>query len=93
MEKSIATKDYRLFLRRLRDARRIAGMTQVELASRLGEPQSFISKYERGERRLDLLEVRAICDAMGVSFVDFVSDLDQAIGRRTKRKRKDDEAP
>ncbi len=92
MEKSIATRDYRLFLRRLREARKRAGLTQVELAGRLGEPQSFISKYERGERRLDLLEVRAICEAIGVSFVGFVGDLDRAIGGRAKRTPKGDKS-
>lgn len=41
-------------------------MTQVDLAKRLGRPQSFISKYEKGERRLDVIEFISICDALGV---------------------------
>lgn len=47
-------------------------MTQVELAARLGQHQSFVSKYETGERRLDFLEVREICGALQVSFPGFV---------------------
>ena len=45
---------------------------QVDLARRLGRPQSFVSKYESGERRVDLVELRAICGELGVSLVDRV---------------------
>lgn len=48
------------FLRRLRQARRDAGLTQVEVARRLGRTQSFVTKAERGERRLDVVELRAL---------------------------------
>ena len=56
----------------LRQARVDAGLTQVEVAKRLKVPQSFVSKYESGERRLDLVELRDVCQAVGVSLVDFV---------------------
>jgi transcriptional regulator with XRE-family HTH domain len=51
--------DERDFLRRLRQARRDAGLTQVEVARRLNRTQSFVTKAERGERRLDVVELRA----------------------------------
>jgi len=47
------------FLRRLRRARKDAGLTQVEVGRRLGRTQSFVTKAERGERRLDVAELRA----------------------------------
>ena len=75
MEKTLHSKGYRLLLRRLREARRRAGVTQEELAARLGETQSFVSKCERDERRLDIVELRAFCKAMGVPFVGFVRRL------------------
>jgi transcriptional regulator with XRE-family HTH domain len=56
----------------LRQIRLDAGFTQSELAKRLGQPQSFVSKYESGERRLDLVELRHICEAVGISLRDFV---------------------
>ena len=56
----------------LRDIRAEAGIRQVELARRLGKPQSYISKYESGERRLDLVELHDICAAIGVSLADLV---------------------
>ena len=80
MQKSLHSKGYRLLLRRLREARQGAGVTQEELARRLGETQSFVSKCERGERRLDAVELRAICKAIGASFVVFIRRLDREMG-------------
>lgn len=60
----------------LRQVRVEAGLRQRDLAERLGQPQSFVSKYESGERRLDLLEIRDICGAVGVSLEEFVRRLE-----------------
>jgi transcriptional regulator with XRE-family HTH domain len=76
MDKSIATREYRIFLRCLRAARKKARVTQTQMAERLGETQSWISKCERGERRLDLVEARGFCTAMGVSFSEFAAEFD-----------------
>jgi transcriptional regulator with XRE-family HTH domain len=51
--------DEQVLLRRLRQARRDAGLTQVDVAGRLGRSQSFVTKVETGERRLDVVELRA----------------------------------
>ncbi len=80
MEKSLFSKGYALFLSHLRDARKGASLTQEELARRLGETQSFISKCERGERRIDVVELRVFCKAMGISFTAFVKRLDSDLG-------------
>ena len=80
MDKSIFSRDYEVFVGRLRDARRALGLTQAQVAERLGQTQSFVSKCERGERRLDLVETRAFCVAMGVSFPEFVAVFDAEIG-------------
>lgn len=79
MEKSIHTKNYGVFLRLLKAARENSGITQEELADRLNETQSWVSKCERGERRIDVIEVRAFCKAMGVSFKEFSRRLDDAL--------------
>jgi len=52
-------------------------MRQEDLAGKLGQPQSFVSRYESGERRVDLLELRAICRAVGVSISDFVRQFEE----------------
>jgi transcriptional regulator with XRE-family HTH domain len=51
------------------DARSKASLTQVGVANRLGRPQSFVSKYESGERRLDVVEFLEVCAAIGVDAV------------------------
>ena len=63
----------------LRRVRKEAGLTQVELGHKLDEPQSLISDYERGERRLDLIELKQICDVIGVDLIDFVQQFVKAI--------------
>ncbi len=49
-----------MFLKRLREARQAAGLTQVKVAAKLGRPQSFVSKCESGERRVDVVELREL---------------------------------
>lgn len=84
MEKSIHSEDYRLFLRLLRDARERAGLTQEDLAQRLQETQSFVSKCERGERRIDVVELRHFCEALGVPLLEFCSVLDSGLRKRER---------
>ena len=60
MTKSIYTKEYRKVIKRLKKARRDAGLTQVEVAKKLNKPQSYISKIERGERRIDIVELKKL---------------------------------
>ena len=60
MTKSIYTKEYRKVIEKLKKARQEAGLTQVEVARKLNKPQSYISKIERGERRLDIIELKRI---------------------------------
>lgn len=82
MEKSVFSRDYKTFLRLLKDARIGAGKTQAQVASRIGQTQSFVSKCERGERRLDVVEVRAFCKAFGLSFVDFIRTFDRSLKKK-----------
>lgn len=57
---------YALFRALLVSERERNGLTQVEVAARLGKPQSYVSKYERGERRLDIIEFSDVANALGV---------------------------
>jgi transcriptional regulator with XRE-family HTH domain len=71
-KKTIFSQEQERFVRLLREARERAGMTQVELAKKLEKPQSFISKIESGERRVDLVELEYICKVLGISLTKFV---------------------
>jgi transcriptional regulator with XRE-family HTH domain len=81
MAKPLHAPDYATFARLLREARLNAGLSQVELAERLGEDQSFVSKCERGIRRLDVIELRLWTLALGVGFGPFVAALDDELSR------------
>lgn len=71
MPRTTHSDGYALLLQSLLSARSTAGVTQVALSETLGKPQSFVSKFERGERRLDLIEVVAVLRALGVDEVKF----------------------
>lgn len=77
--KSIYKKDYQQLLEMLKSYRLERGVTQEQLASRLGVSQAIISKIETHERRLDVIELREICVAIGISFSDFIIQLDKKL--------------
>lgn len=63
----------------LREVRLETGVTQVELASRIEKDQAYVSRYESGQRRLDVLEVREICRAIGITLEEFVKRLEKML--------------
>lgn len=75
MTKSVFSKQYERFKQLLIEARKKAGLTQVELAERLSRPQSYVSKYERGERRLDVIEFLDLAEAIGIEPIEFLRKL------------------
>lgn len=77
--KSIYSPAQRQLTALLRDLRAEAGLRQVDMAERLQKPQSFVSKYEAGERRLDLVELREICQALGIGLVDLAQRFEDAL--------------
>lgn len=82
MPRSTHTPDYAVLLELLRELRDRQGVLQADLAGRLGVPQSYVSKSENGERRLDVLEVRKWCLALDVPFVEFSKELDKRLRKK-----------
>lgn len=80
MASSIHSPEHQRLVAILRELRTNAGLRQVELAERLGRHQSYVSKYETGERRLDLIELQAICQAVGSSLRELVERLEATTG-------------
>jgi transcriptional regulator with XRE-family HTH domain len=68
-----------LFLAMLRSCRQRRRLRQADVARKLGGTQATVSKVESGERRLDIIELRAWLAAIGVDFVLFVAELDDRI--------------
>ena len=77
VKKNIRLDQQKKLLVLLRGIRVDVGLTQSELASRLSRDQTFVSKYESGERRLDILELREVCQEVGIDFITFIRRLDK----------------
>ncbi len=75
MPKSVFTRKYNRFRELLIEARKEINLTQVELSVKLSRPQSYVSKYERGERRLDLIEFLEIAEALEIDPLAFIEKL------------------
>ncbi|WP_044412222.1 helix-turn-helix domain-containing protein [Thiomicrospira microaerophila] len=67
MKKSVWQENYKIISAELKAMRIEAGLSQVSLSERLERPQSYVSKYENGDRYLDFIEVLAICSVCGTS--------------------------
>ncbi len=78
----IPEKERAILQELLRQIRQSAGLRQQDLAAHIGEPQSFVSKYESGERRLDVLELRQICVAVGMPFATFIQRLEALLSSK-----------
>ncbi|MDC1205658.1 helix-turn-helix domain-containing protein [Candidatus Pacebacteria bacterium] len=73
MGKSIQSKEYVAFVKKLRQAREEVGLTQVQVAKKLKRSQSYVSKAEAGEQRLDIVEVQKFADLYGKEITFFTS--------------------
>lgn len=79
MRKSIYRQEHNILVALLREIRHECGLRQQELASRLKQPQSFVSKYESGERRLDVIELRQICATIGIALPVFIQRFEERL--------------
>lgn len=81
MKSTKETKDYTHFLQELREARQQAGLSQEQLADALGQRQTYVSKGELGDRRLDVIELRSWVIALGGDPVAFMAALEDRLVR------------
>jgi len=92
MEKSLFSSEYTALLGLLREVRESSGISQEQIAQRLGTKQSLISKVERGERRLDVIELRRWVLELGQPFPEFLARFEELLslgplaGRKTAKK-------
>lgn len=70
----------------LKNLRRDRNLTQSDLADRLGLPQSYVSKYETGERRLDFVETFFVCEALGITVEEFARLFASRVGKTGKKR-------
>lgn len=85
MPKTSQSRAYGRFIAKLREARQSAGLTQVTLAARLSRPQSYVAKYEGGERRLDVVEFLEIVQAIGCDAAAILESVKKEMGDSAAR--------
>jgi transcriptional regulator with XRE-family HTH domain len=90
MSKTLRSPRQRQLLALLVQARRSRGLTQTQVAARLGKPQSFIAKVEGGERRLDVIEFIDLACALKVRPAELIERLQPAPGAKRSRKPKEE---
>ena len=88
MDKSIHTKLYQRMIARLRAKREEKGLSQYQLSQILNVPQPYVSRIETCERRIDILELMNICEALDISLIDFVREIDEDILPKFKASQK-----
>jgi transcriptional regulator with XRE-family HTH domain len=84
MTRSVHHPHYQEFLTLLRATRKATGITQTEVAERLHNRQVFVSKIERGDRRLDVIDLFEYCEAAGIDVVAFIQRLKRRLARTPK---------
>ena len=87
MPQSVFSRNYEIFLEHFRSARLQAG-TQEEIAKRIGQTQTFVSKCERGERRIDVIELMMFCKAFRVDAAEFILGLQRKMGQKAGVRRR-----
>lgn len=75
MPRSTRSPRHQQLIELLTAKRLSAGLTQLEVATALKRPQSFVAKYEGGERRLDVIELIEVCEVIGLEVVEVVGAL------------------
>lgn len=81
MTKSRFTAQYDRFLTQLKALRTQKGLLQSELAEKLGVPQQYVSRFETGETRMDIVQLWEYCNALGISFTAFCKKMDREFGQ------------
>lgn len=85
--KSTHTPEYDVFVGMLRETRERAGISQEKLAKLVGRDQSIVSRWETGELRLDLVQLRDFCIAVGTTLPDFVATFEDRLRKRPINRR------
>jgi len=81
VKKSLNTKEHKILLDQLYRLRLSSGLRQTDLAEKLDVPQSFISKIESGERRIDLIELRKVCIALSSNLQEFIAEFEKQLAK------------
>lgn len=80
MTKTIYRPEYGVLVELLRERREQADMTQADCSKAIGRPQSFMSDVERGSRRVDVVQLKDLVEAMGGEWMEFLVEFERRVG-------------
>lgn len=86
MTKAIYRREHAILLQELKRMRVESGMTQAQCSAALGRPQSFMSDVERGVRRLDMVQLRDLCQVLGSDLISFTKSFEQTLSHDSLKK-------
>lgn len=86
MSKTTYTQANDIFRELLKETRAAKSLTQADVATSLGLPQSYVSKYESGERRLDFVETAEVCEALGTTIENFAAAYSAKLAKARRAK-------
>ena len=79
MPKTIYRPEHAVLLSLLKKHRKAAGLTQVQCSKALERPQSFMSDVESGTRRLDIVQLRDLCNVLGIGLAELVLEFEESL--------------
>lgn len=79
MSKTIYRREYDVLLTLIKKHRKDSELTQVACSKALGRPQSFMSDVETGSRRLDIVQLRDLCNVLGIDFQDLIAEFEKSL--------------
>ncbi|PMY44722.1 MULTISPECIES: helix-turn-helix domain-containing protein [Pseudomonas] len=86
MSKTIYRREHDVLLSLLKKHRKEAGLTQVECSKALERPQSFMSDVETGSRRLDIVQLRDLCEVLGIGLAELVVEFEKSLSGGEKER-------
>ncbi|EPF65941.1 helix-turn-helix domain-containing protein [Pseudomonas syringae] len=85
MTKTIYKPEHAVLLTLLKKHRKASGLTQAQCSEALGRPQSFMSDVESGTRRLDIVQLRDLCAALGIELQDLIAEFEQCLEVKSRQ--------
>jgi transcriptional regulator with XRE-family HTH domain len=89
MSKTIYRPEHAVLLSLLKKHRKAAGLTQVQCSKALDRPQSFMSDVESGTRRLDIVQLRDLCEVLGIGLQELIAEFEKSLSAAEPRQLND----
>jgi len=77
-------------IQRLKEKRQASGLTMREVGQKIGKAHTYVQKWESGDRQINPIDLRDLCAALGISFIDFLKEIDEELGEQERTANRDE---